>query len=198
MEWLKKNGPLAIGIGLPVALILFFALAMWIPKLLVADPKYDILYLTNYNETGTNTLHYTVRDRNVSFSFSGKNYGYNLPKLYRFTPGSGAVKEITISIPEGLQPQENRELSLQKEVIITPIPVPEIEQLNIDTSSIAPDGYGFRSGYGGSPGLAGGIFFSSSYRYNTVISKDGRIIKFPGGEPYYNPFNIKFIGWVVP
>jgi hypothetical protein len=198
MEWLKRNGPMALGVGLPALLVVFFVLAAWLPKFFIEPPKYDALFLVNYYENGTNTLQYQVLNKHLRFTFIGENYG-SWPKFYRFSPSTGAMREITIPIPEVL-PQVTQDYNNQPKVKrITPVPVSDTDELTIDNSTVAPDGYSFRSdSYGRSGGLMGEFFFSPRYRYQAALVKNGNSVQIPSMEPNDYYYNARFIGWVIP
>jgi hypothetical protein len=197
MEWLKRNATLAVGIGLPLLLMLFFAAASWLPKMFVAPPAYDVLFLTNYHDYGGNGLKAEVRDGRTHFIFTGENYGYGWPKLYRYSPASNKLNEIPLTAPESLPKVSSPPVPVQSHRI-TEIAVPELADVKVDNASTAPDGYMFRSEHPSSPGLVGSILFSSRYAFNVALYKDGRSQRIPNPDNnnyYYNP---KFIGWVIP
>ena len=83
---------------------------------------------------------------------------------------------------------------------MTPIDVPDLAELEVDSSSLAPDGYRFSGGadgYGGN--VFGGLFFGSSlYRVQAELVKDGRSIRLPNTEDAYYGNTVRFVGWVLP
>jgi hypothetical protein len=197
MEWMKKNAALALGMGLPVALIAFFALAATLPKLWVAPPKYDLLYVTGYNPSSVNSLHFTVQNRHVSFFFLGENYGNNM-HLYRYSAVTGESREIRIALADMPVKKYNPQARNQPQ-IDTQISVPATDVLSVDPSNPSPDGYLFSSGYAHSPGLIGDIFFSSHGHNTAALTKNGYTINITNdaGNPYgYTP--VTLIGWIVP
>jgi len=200
MHWLKQNGALALGVGMPVLLIVFFMLAAWLPKMFVDPPKHDLLFITNYNEYGTNTLRADVRDKQLTFRFIGENFGHGWPKLYRYSASTGGVQEIPIEIPPDLTPIKpyNRPYVAPEHEKVTPVAVPAVEGLKIDNSSVAPDGYAFSSGYDNSSHMMGLFFYSSRYRHTATLSKNGHQVRIPNPEGNYYHANAKFLGWIVP
>ena len=81
---------------------------------------------------------------------------------------------------------------------ITPIEVPDLAGLTIDSSSIAPDGYEFSAGPNGYSGdVFTGLFYSSRYRNEAVLTKKGRSIRLPKAGNVYYGNNTHFVGWVV-
>ena len=80
----------------------------------------------------------------------------------------------------------------------TIIGVTDLLGLTVDSSSIAPDGYEFRLGnnrYSGN--IFGDLFYSSRYRHEAVLTKNGRNIRLPNAVGRYYSSNTQFIGWVV-
>jgi len=41
------------------------------------------------------------------------------------------------------------------------------------------------------------LFYSSRYRHEAVLTKNGRSIRLPNADGRYNAGNTHFIGWVV-
>ena len=81
---------------------------------------------------------------------------------------------------------------------VTPITVPDLAALKVDSSSIAPDGYRFSTGadgYSGRPFT--GLFYSSRYGYQAELIKDGRSFRLPNTDGDYYGNAVRFIGWVV-
>jgi hypothetical protein len=81
---------------------------------------------------------------------------------------------------------------------ITPIDLPDVADLTVDSSSIAPDGYEFAAGandYGRD--IFGGLFFNSRYRDEAVLKKNGRSIRLPNAGNAYYGSSARLIGWVV-
>ena len=101
-------------------------------------------------------------------------------------------------MPPGLAPPDPGAITPEAVSTNTPIEVPDLEGLTIDSSSIAPDGYEFRSGQDGySADVFTGLFYSARYRNEAVLVKQGRSIRLPGfGSGYYG-YNTHFIGWVI-
>ncbi len=204
MTWLKKNAALAIGAGLPLLLVVFFALATWIPKLLVAAPQYDVIYLTNYNGDNINGFSFSIQGNRASFAYRGVyHHEGNMPKMYRYIAASGALREIPLTLPPDVpkQPYNNPPLPVDERNRITALSVPEVEALNLEPGSISPDGYTFRTGgeYNGR-GLMGGLFYGSSGRNAAVLAKGGNLVNISpdDGRRYYYYNNVKLIGWVIP
>lgn len=167
-----------------------------IPTLLVAPPQYDILYATEYNNY-PNGVQIAVVNQKVQVTYQGSSQSYQNPRLWSYSPKTGAVKEINIMLPPGLAPAGQGAATPEAVAKITPISVPDLAELTINASSVAPDGYEFSAGVNGYSGdVFTGLFYSSRYRKEAVLKKNGRSIRLPNADSMYYS-NIRFIGWVV-
>jgi len=195
--FLRENPTIAFGLGLPLLLVLTFLLISGIPTLLVSPPQYDVLYATEYDNYQKG-VQISVVDQKVQVIYQGNVQGSQKPRLWRYNPKTRAVKEIAIVLPPGLTPAGKRSATPKDVSITTLIDVPDLDGLAIDSSSIAPDGYEFRVGrdrYSGN--VFDGLFYSSRYRHEAVLAKNGRSIRLPNTGGRYYSRNIHFIGWVV-
>jgi hypothetical protein len=197
-KFLRENPTIAFGLGLPLLLVVAFLLASGIPALLVAPPQYDVLYATSYYGYAPG-LQISVANRKVQVVYQGNAQGYQQPRLWRYSPKSGSVREIAIVLPAGLVPSSPTPATPENTSKITPIDVPDLANLTVDSSSIAPDGYEFRTGENGYSGdIFTGLFRASRYRNEAVLTKNGRSVRLPNagvGDSYYLP--TRFVGWVV-
>lgn len=195
MEWLRKNGAIALGVGLPLLLIVFFALATWVPKLLVEPPKHDVIFLYDHHYGDDRGLQVKVKEGHAEFVHLGPSYG-QWPKLYRFSPATGAVKEIPIDRPVELPVRDynKNQATPEERAAVTRIPVPEVESLKLDSSSIAPDRYEFRFNDRYRGGLFGGLFYGS-YSHGASVAKSGNVIPIPRINDYY--YKPELVGWVI-
>ena len=136
----------------------------------------------------------------MQVSYVGNTQPYQTPRLWRFDPKTGAVREIALPLPPGLAPNSGRPVEAEKTPSVTPIDVPDLAELNVDSSSLAPDGYTFRSGadgYGGN--VFDGLFYGSSrYRVQAELIKDGRSIRLPNTDGAHYGNAVRFVGWVLP
>ena len=140
-----------------------------------------------------------VVDRKVRVVYQGGSPGYQNPRLWRYSAKTGALQEIAIPLPPGLVPLAPGAVTPEVAARITPIDVPDVANLTVDPSSIAPDGYQFSAGaadYGGD--ILTGLFFYSRYRDEAFLKKAGRSIRLPrAGDGLYYGAYARFIGWVV-
>lgn len=195
--FLRDNPTIAFGLGLPLLLVVAFLLISGIPALLVDAPKYDVVYATEYNNY-PNGVQISVVNRKVQIVYQGSSAGYQKPRLWRYNPKTGGVQEISIMLPPGLAPLGQRPITPEDAAKITPIDVPDIAGLTVDSSSVAPDGYEFSAGANGYSGdVFTGLFYPSRYLNEAVLTKKGRSIRLPNPTNMYYSNNTRFIGWVV-
>ena len=196
-SFLRDNPTIAFGLGLPLLLVVAFLLISGIPALLVEPPQYDVLYATEYYNY-PNGVQVSVVDRKIQVVYQGSSAGYQKPRLWRYSPKTGAVKEIAIMLPPGLAPPGQSPVTPEAAARITPIEVPDLAGLTIDSSSIAPDGYEFSAGPNGYSGdVFTGLFYSSRYSREAVLTKKGRSVRLPNAGNMYYGNNTHFVGWVV-
>lgn len=195
-KFLRENPTIAFGLGLPLLLVIVFLLFSGLPNLLVAPPKYDVLYATGYYNY-QNGLQISVVNRKVEVVYQGVVRSTRKQRLWRFNPKTGAVKEIAIILPSGLPRAGSSRPTTEELTQTTPIDVPDLQGLTVDSSSISPDGYEFSAGSRYSRGIFGGLFYPSRYHYEAVLTKNGRSIRLPNPSTTYYGGNTRFIGWVV-
>ena len=196
-SFFRENPTIAFGLGLPLLLVVVFLLISGIPALLVEPPQYDVLYATEYYNY-QNGVQISVVNRKVQVVYQGSMQGYQRPRLWRYSPKTGAVREIAYMLPPGLTPPGQKPATPEDAAKITTIEVPDLSGLTVDSSSIAPDGYEFSAGANGYSGdVFSGLFYSSRYRNEAVLTKKGRSIRLPNTNNVYYSNNTRFIGWVV-
>ena len=200
-SFIRENPTIAFGLGLPLLLVVAFLLISGIPALLVEPPQYDVVYATDYYNY-PNGVQISVVEQKIQVVYQGSAQGYQRPRLWRYNPKTGAVKEIAIMLPPGLTPPGQNPATPNAtpgEVAkLTPVDVPDLAGVTIDSASIAPDGYEFSAGPNGYSGdVFTGLFYSSRYRNEAVLTKKGRSIRLPNaGNMNYSNYT-RFIGWVV-
>lgn len=196
-KFLRDNPTIAFGLGLPLLLVAVFLLISGIPALLVAPPQHDVLYTTGYYNTNSG-IQIAVVNQHVQVHYLGRAQSYQNPRLWRFNPKTGAVREIALLLPPDLAAAGPTAPPPGEPVKVTPISVPDLTQLSVDASSIAPDGYRFSTGNDHySDPFFTGLFYSSRYRQQAELVKDGRSVRLPNSDGLYYSHDTHFIGWVV-
>jgi hypothetical protein len=196
-SFLRENPTIAFGLGLPLILVVAFLLISGIPSLLVASPQYDVIYATNYYNY-QNGVQISVVDRKVQVVYQDGSQSRQKPRLWRYDPKTGAVREIAILLPPGRKTTDKPPATTEGVQEAVLIEIPDLEGVAVDSSSIAPDGYEFSVGSGRySSDVFGGLFYSSRYRHEAVLTKNGRSIRLPNAAGRYYSNNTQFIGWVV-
>lgn len=168
----KENIPLVIGLSIPVVMIIFIAIAVYLPTMFVHvdPPQYNFLYMIN---NGTDGYHYdVVKNKLTRKEIKTKNSYYN--------PNNYGVKFFTFDF----KTRRNLELSFE-----------EAEQLNLNSNAESLDG--FRIEYGR---RSRGFFpFYSGYNYNErYLVKEGYSEKLKLYQTERNYYNFRFLGWIIP
>lgn len=192
--FLKRHGFLIAGVALPVLVVVGFVLARTLPRLWVADPLHDVLYVVRSaygSHPGTVDGALQVVDGRLRVHWSKlTNQAYAQTfHVFRLHPPTGAVVEVGVPEPEHPDALEGA-IDLQ---------VGGLEGFRIDTSPRAPDGYEFDCGSGGSTGLMNEVFIHRYRGPRCVIRKSGRVMVLPrtDGDSYGYP-PVQFLGWLVP
>lgn len=192
----RDNPTIAFGLVLPLLLVIVMLAVSGLPDLFVNPPQYDLVYATNYNEY--NGLKIQVMNKKAQATYTSEGYYVQLPHIWYYSPKTGAVREIAVNLPANLAPPPSNYTGARPHQSGT-VGIPDLSSLTLDASSISPDGYMFRSsGYGSSPELFTGLFFSSRYRNDAVLVKQGRHIRLPDNDSSYSGYAPHFIGWVIP
>ena len=193
-QFIKNNPTIVFGLGLPLLMIAIISIIAVIPSLGVEKPKYNLLYTVGYNNFGHyQGVHIEVENKKSRIFFVGENKYYSAPKLFIFNPSKNSTREIEIKPPSDLRDVVNDSNSKK----ITPIIVPELENLILDNSDTAPDGYKFLShdDYNNSF-LLTDIFVGNRSNRGAVLQKDSYKIRIPNTpNNYYD--DVKLIGWVI-
>jgi len=196
MKFIKQNPALAVGIGLPLLVVVIFAIAAIVPSWLVAPPRYDALFtvtLAAYTsrDPGVGEVKYAV-DHGHLKAYRRKppaqHYDVSDGALLLFDAKSGGVREIFVP-PLSLTDMTG---DWQE------FPVPEAQAFTLDASTTSPDGYEFhdRYTYGGEvwPFFNGGPAW-----HGPSLGKSGREIKIalPAVNDSYSGTTVHFLGWVT-
>jgi hypothetical protein len=165
----KKNVPLIVGLAIPVLMIIFVALSIYLPSLF-NKPQYDFIY--------TNIGTYNGR---TTYQVDKTNHVIEVP-----VPITDLVPKPTIYDP---QP----ELYYYSETSNTSrkLTLDEAKKFNLDTNLTSVDGYEVTQGQG-----SGDFFFGGGYDYNSIYVKGHGINKKVSTPNNYGYYNFRFLGWV--
>lgn len=187
-NWIKENLVLAVGLALPLLLILLFFLATVLPKSLGTPPQYEMLFTTvkyDYQNKPEVVLSFNVKNKAlmVNAKKSDVKNNANFTKLMAYDAKTETLREIAIDtskLTDGVE-----------------VPVEEVKNVAIDTSSVSPDGYTLEGpNYGGS-GLVGSLF-GGGYRNSGYRLKKGSVgYKVPNQQPDYYYNQLQFVGWMI-
>ena len=195
--FLRENPTLTFGLGLPLLLVVVFLLISGVPTLLVDSPQHDVLYATEYYNKQQG-VQISVANQKVLVSYRGIVQGEHIPRLWRYHSKTGAVQEIPIILPPRLISPGAENVEPHDSLNPAPVDVPDLAGLVVDSSSIAPDGYEFRTASDRySRNVFGGLFYSSRYSHQATLSKNGHSVRLPNSDNNYYSRNTRFIGWVV-
>ncbi len=187
---LRENAALAVGIVLPVVVVVFFLLATYIPRLLVDPPQYDFLFAQNYSYSNQQPRwQYEIdidseRKLRVRAFLTEPDKYAPRARLFLYEHLSGDVREISLPLPETAE-------AAAAGVVVE---IAEFSNEVIDSHRVAPDGYELidpRRGSGGPLGL-----FYRGNRRGLAISKNGATVAVPPGNGF-NPYGVRFVGWIV-
>ena len=196
-KFIRENPTITFGLGLPLLLVVAFLLFSGIPAMLVEPPQYDVVYSTEYYNN-QNGVQISVVSQKIQVVYMGNAQVYQRPRLWRFNPRIGAVKEIAFLLPPGLTPAGQKPATPEDASRISLIEVPDLAGVTLDSSSVAPDGYEFSVGQNGYSGdMFTGMFYSSRYRNEAVMTKKGRSIRLPNASNSGYGNSTHFLGWVV-
>lgn len=191
LRFLKNNIVLAIGIVLPILLVIFFILASKLPRVFVDPPQYDFIFSSDhysYHERLPVTVRFIVSDGKIRARIykNHRNQYSAIPKLFRFEHATNSVREIFLELPGELT-----EIKDGSEVLIS-----ELASAVINPSRKSPDGFEFRENHGRNGGLMREVFYGRSSQNNYIIEKNGVVITIPpAGSAYY--YNLNFLGWIT-
>jgi hypothetical protein len=172
MEMIKKNITLALGIAIPILMILFVAGSIYLPGIFI-KPRVNFLYVSGdgyyYNQQQYSVQNEKLVKNEIT---QIENYSNNQPKI--------AAKLFIYDVA----------MNTGKEVSFD-----EAQKLNLDSNNISPDDFEIAQG-----GAGGGVFpffFYSGSDYNTRYLTGHNISKklnIQTGGSYYD--NFRFLGWI--
>lgn len=170
---IKKNWSLWLSVALPLAMIVFVAASIYLPRLWAPKPTYSFVYTANDTTKGYVIPQYVVRVVNGQLVREdtvqdmttplASRPQYVEPHLYRYDVTTGESRSITFD---------------------------EAVQLKLDDTSNSPDGFKVAQG-GGYSGPFGGGSEPAVYMTGHSVSQklDLRGVS--------NVYDFEFVGWVV-
>ena len=185
---LRENAALAVGILLPVVVVVFFLLATYIPRLLVDPPQYDFLFAQEYgypNQWSYWRYEIDVDSENklrVRAFLAERTH--RRPRIFLYEHLGGNVREISVPQPETAEDAKAGVL----------VEIPEFSSQVIDTHRVAPDGYELVEPRRSSGNFLG-LFYRGS-RHELAIGKNGALVEVPSRSDV-SWHNTRFLGWIV-
>jgi hypothetical protein len=191
--FLKENFVLALGISLPVLLIITVVIAQQL-SLPSAPPQYKAIFAVQNQYYNHKPYKFEV-DENGKLSVSYKepephpnqnNYHYNhKANIYIYDPALNYARAIKFDAPEGLKTGE-----------IKVFETTELDKYRLNTSELSPDGYFFTK----HNRRSGGNLFTDVFGYRSTYSryalkKENHIVSIKIDDYFYG--QEKFIGWVI-
>lgn len=185
-NFFRENMALALGILLPIVVMLAFGLATFVPRLFVEPPKYDLL-LSSGEWSYNNGMKFEVENGKLvaKFTYTKNNY-YNQAKLYLYSVKTQDLTEIKIKTPQ---------VTPTTKPFTQVIEIPSVKNALISAAIKSPDGYVFRNNYDRS-NLVTEIFFNSRANMPS-ISKDGYTLPLSSDLSNYDYYGFKFVGWII-
>lgn len=190
-QFLKENLVLALGISLPLALMLLFFIAGKTATISVDNPRYDAVFAVNYYENRTDPnqpWQIGVDNGKLAILFTPHSSAtnppyYNKPEIYRFNHNTLRAERVDINFDN---------------VVEGKVSDPDLDALNerkLDPTPESPDGYHFEYYYPSSGGgIAGELFGFGRHRGNSYALKKGpRAIMIEGPQPFYQA---TFLAWI--
>ncbi len=191
---LRENATLAVGIVLPILVVVFFLLATYIPRLLVDPPQYDFLFVqANDYRAQPSRWRYEIdidsqrKLRVRAFLTEPDTRNYYRPRLFLYEHLDGNVREISLPSPEMAETTPGAEAGIVLEIL-------EFSDQVIDSRQVAPDGYELVKPRSSSGNFLG-LFYRGSRR-GLAIGKNGAVVAVPFGDDV-NYYGARLLGWIV-
>jgi len=189
----KSKIPLIIGLTIPVLMIIFVALSIYLPAMFATPPKYDFLYITGDSGYCAGQRRYTVRDEKVTDLYAedkkidvkaneaGANSGIPIPAQRLALRDNECLNAVSRFYLHDTTNNTNKEVSFEDAV-----------KLKLDSNIESPDGFEVIRGSGGDGfpfGFSGDNYRRFYLRGNKLSQKvDLRV----SSQDYWN---FQFVGW---
>lgn len=190
-SFMRDNPLIVASIALPFLIVVLFLAATGIPRLLVDAPTYDIVLFTRYPTTNRSipvSIDIEVSDGQATAVVRDVSSSSNAPRVFVYESTVDRVRELQIGLPatwDGIEAGDR-------------FPIPELSQVTLSATLVAPDGYEYRGVRRRGNGLMFELFGGRSYSGDVTIAKNGAIrrISLPDDLPYWYR-DPQFLGWVV-
>ncbi len=191
-KFIKENLVLAIGLTLPLLLIVLFFVATVIPKSMATPPQYEMLFTTvhyDYQNAADYQFDFSVKNHQLMVKAKKsdeKNRNFNAKRLMAYDGKTETVREISFDTAKAGAAAVNGEVVLD-----------ETKAMRVDTDNTSPDGYVLEGPNYGGGGLVGGMI-GGGYRNNAYrLTKGSVAYKVPNTQQNYYYNQMQFVGWVV-
>ncbi|MFH1714085.1 MAG: hypothetical protein ABH831_00605 [Candidatus Nealsonbacteria bacterium] len=173
-ESMKQKLPLIIGVGLPLILVLWIVVFVYVLPSIFVNPTYSFIYATSYDARYIRVVDEKVKIDPCPYS----------PDERMMDCSNYYLRDLEFYLYD-MEGKENIPLTLE-----------EVEKYNLDSSEKSPDGYLVSSNTERSGDFYFFPFFwGSSPSRGFYIGKDGGVSKQLSLKGDY--YNFKFLGWVV-
>lgn len=188
----QGNPALAIGVALPIVVVVVFVLVSAVPRWLTAPPAHDLLLAYDdplQSRRRAVGVVVDVVDGRLRARIAERDELRleGIPRLFRYDAASGRVEEIEIRVPADAADLPDG----------TELPVPDLAGTELSTLLTAPDDYVFRGQRGRSGSVFGGLFGVGGARADVLIEKDGAVVRVPVPTASAYPGQVRFLGWAV-
>lgn len=187
--WLRNNAFVLAAVLLPVVVVGLFLIASAVPRWLVPEPQFDLLFSVDrgYDPSGPRvTTSFTVRDGRVEAEIraAAPNTYPTRTTLYLFNHATGDVREVPVDPPRTLPEGDG----------VLTVGIPALSDRRVVPGETAPDGYEFEVRSSSAPGIVGELFGMRRYGQDVVLANRGRLVRLtvPSGPPYAT----RAIGWL--
>ncbi|MDO8503584.1 MAG: hypothetical protein Q7S60_02745 [bacterium] len=175
----REHVPLLIGLAIPILMVFFVTLAVFIPRLF-SHPEYDFLY--------------SVGDASYDLQYSVRNgvlvqNSYEESQYPQTAYGGGDTKREVKLYLHDVSKNEGKEISFA-----------EASKFRLSNDVQSPDGFEIIRG-GGGGGIFPLLFYSGSGDYDTRYLKGGGVSKRlelkKGTSDSYSYYDFTFLGWLL-
>jgi len=171
-ERTKQKLPIIIGVGLPLLLVLWIILFVYILPSIFVKPKYNFIYVTGYERNYVRVVDGIIQTAPCPYvETEYKNCTHYLKDINFYLYDANNDENI-------------------------PLTLSEAKEYKLDSSEKSPDGYVLRDNKDSSGGFyLFPFFWGSNASRGYYIGKDGGLRKKISLKDSY--YNFKFLGWIL-